>query len=127
MPAKLNKDQQWKTVAQGLALGCLHLGADSFRVQKMIAEFAFAHAWRGWSRESEFPSVSPRDFYVYVAKSARRNGVLAQWDWQGDLVPRLSIDGWGVAESLEVFVENEAVSAAEWVELARDFVAGISK
>ncbi|MGV8912488.1 MAG: hypothetical protein ACOH14_07720 [Rhodoglobus sp.] len=122
MAQKMTKDQQWKTVAEGLALGCLLLGVDTLTANKMRVQFAFAHAWRAWSRSSAFPSVSPRDFYIYVSKSSRRIGVSAAWNWGGELVPYLTIEGWDAVESLEVFAEAEMISAEDWQSLARSFI-----
>jgi hypothetical protein len=93
MAQSMNKDQQWKTVMQGLALGCLALGVQEFTTDKLGAEFAFAKAWRGWPRSTDFRSVTARDFYIYASKSRRRTGAFAAWDWRGALVPYLTIEG----------------------------------
>jgi len=89
---------------------------------KMRVEFAFTHAWRAWARSSVFPSVSPRNFSIYASKSSRRIGVSAAWNWRGELVPYLTIEGWNAVESLEVFTEAETITAEDWQSLARSFI-----
>ena len=122
----MSTEQQWRKAMQGLALGCLALGVDELPADKAGAEEAFEQAWSTWPHARSFPSVSVHDFYGYVNKSSRRNGVIAAWAWGESLVPYVAIDGWDTAEALDTFVEGEPIPAEEWVALARVFVDSLT-
>ncbi|TQO24266.1 hypothetical protein FB385_3146 [Paramicrobacterium agarici] len=122
MARQKNKDQQWRQIIQGLALGCLTLGEVDLPSSKIETEFAFAYAWRRWSFAGEFPSIRDRDFFIYMRKSPRRESSYAAFDAQSRLTPYVKTPDWEVGQSLDAFVEDSDIPATEWVELARLFV-----
>jgi hypothetical protein len=121
-----SKDQQVKDVVIGMALGVIAQGVEAVTSNKMTMEFAFNHAWQMWSRAGLFPSIKGYDpgnlFWIGVGKSEGRRGACAAWDSGIWSTPYLTIADWTVDDALEVHA-NTDVSADDWIELGRLFVA----
>lgn len=120
---KLNKDQQWKTVIDALAVALVAIGVPHIRKLRSTIELDFNSAWRNWPQSSSYPSINPDHFYVYVMKSARRNGAHGAFTWEGDLTAMLvgGTDWWEPDELLEFIAEHSDTSADAWKSLATSF------
>lgn len=120
------KDQQVKHVVEGLALGVLANGVEAVTSAKLELEFAFNHAWHGWSRAGEFPSIAgpgPGNlFWIGLAKSEGRRGISAAWRSGRWAEPYIVYEDWTVEECLDLHADDRA-SAASWVQLGALFVS----
>lgn len=127
--AGLTKDQQWKTVIEGLAAGCVAVGASELPSGRLQLEFAFAHAWHSWSWAQAFPSIVARDFRIYLGKSERRAMVTAAFrdgrTVEAYLLP--NYEWWGPDGVLDHLEEIGPVPAADWRDLAVAFATSATQ
>ena len=54
----MTRDQQRKTLVEGLAVGCAALGVEAVTAKKSSVEFALAHAARTWSLTPRFSALT---------------------------------------------------------------------
>jgi len=123
----MSKARQQKIVGEGLAVGVLSLGVEAVTSNKQAVEFAFRRAWRGWSCNSLFPqihaSVVRNDIVGIMHRSSNRSGMItADWTSGREHVPTLR-EAWPIEEAGEAVGEEAGVSHAQWVDLARAFIA----
>jgi hypothetical protein len=122
----LTKAAQETDVGEGLALGLVVLGVDSFAGSKMSVEFAFQRAWRDWPYRGRFPAVhadvARNDLLRIISKSeGRRSAHLSGWASEWPFVPYLRED-WALEEVGELLESSSGVPLGAWVELARAFI-----
>ena len=129
--ARQTRDQQVRTVTEGLALGTLALGVTAVSSAKLTLEFAISHALRHWSVASAFPSLAgvqaANYVWIGIRKSERRRTARAAWRDGRWLEPYVLMDGWSVADCLDLLADLESVSVEAWLELARLFVDHLGK
>jgi hypothetical protein len=123
---KMTKVRQHTTVGEGLAVGVLALGVEGVTSSKIDVEFAFRHAWNGWSSKNRFPQVHAsleRDDITHILSrsSGRRFAFIAEWEDGREYVPQLRQD-WTVQEAGEAVEKASGLLWSEWLELARAFV-----
>lgn len=122
----LAKDQQVKAVVIGMALGVLAQGVNAVTSNKMALEFAFNDAWRKWPASKHFSSINGHDpgnlFWIGLGKSERRQQACAAWDRGTWSKPYITYPDWTVEEALDHH-EDADVTAEDWIELGRLFVA----
>lgn len=123
----MSKARQQKIVGEGLAVGVLALGVEAVTSNKQAVESAFIRAWRDWSCNSRFPQVQasvPRnDILGIMHRSSNRSGMItADWSSDREHVPSLRVD-WPLEEAGEAVGEEARVTHAQWVDLARAFIA----
>ncbi len=122
----MTKDQQIKDATQGLALGLLAMEVKSVPSGRQALSFAFNRAWRNWSKNSQYPSLTkatfPGDLFLRGAtKSSGRRAALAAWNLGRRAEPYLLAPQLDVKESLEISCDGP-ISPDDWIELARLFV-----
>jgi hypothetical protein len=120
---RLNRYDQWNTVLQGLALGCLALRTDRLPATRAKIEPAIVKAWRVWPWADEFPAVFAREFDVFAMRSSRRNTEFASWEWGRTWMPRATNKRRDIDETLIAFAERGRVTADGWLQLAEHFTA----
>lgn len=122
---KLNKDQQWKTVIDALAVALVAIDSPEIRGLRSTIELDFNAAWRDWPQATDYTSVDPNDFYIYAMKSGRRSGAHGAFNWDGELRAQLvgGTDWWAPEEVLDLVAENSRTSAEAWRALARNFAS----
>jgi len=126
MPSAMTKAAQETAVGEGLALGLVALGVDSFNGSKMSVEFAFQRAWRNWPHRGRFPAVHAdvalNDLLRIIGKSeGRRSAHLSGWAAQWPFVAYVRED-WKVEEVGELLESSSGVALNAWIELARAFI-----
>lgn len=126
MAQKMTKDQQWKTVIEGLAAGCVAIDASGLP-SGLELDFAFRKAWGSWQWASTFPSVVARDFRIYRSKSPRRTMVTAAFKDGKTVEPYLleSYEWRGADDVLKHLGELGPIPANGWLELARLLAAAL--
>jgi hypothetical protein len=127
---KLSRANQETAVGEGLALGCVALGVESFNAAKMTIEFAFVRAWRDWSYRSHFPAVRAdlrrNDLLRIISKSPRRRSAhLTGWASEWPFVPFIS-ESWNIEDVAEMLEEQTEVPLRGWIDLAQPFLDQLS-
>ena len=118
-------------VGQGLAAGCLSLGALGVTSSKLALEFAFGRAWRSWPPASRFPTIKARvdrnDVLRIVRDlERRRSAYIATWVDEGPwLRPQLRAS-WDLTDAAEMLAD-EGASWDEWLSLAQRFLDGLKE
>jgi hypothetical protein len=126
-----SKAQQERAVGEGLAVGCLSIGVEAIRAQKMTVELAFRHAWRNWSYASQFPTVhasAERDDLMRILRDSagRRSSIVAEWDCGRELRPGLRSD-WEVVEAAATLESDTGVPLHGWEELTNTWTERIGE
>ncbi|MEV0646083.1 hypothetical protein AB0I28_12535 [Phytomonospora sp. NPDC050363] len=120
----LNKDQQIKTVGEGLAIGFLNLGVRAITTNKLAVEHAWRMQWRDWSKRSTFPSVKAdldinHGYGQVIHDSDRRMNTAGAFKREGQwFYPYRWDKTWSLEECLTLCREK-SVSLEEWTDLAR--------
>lgn len=127
----MTKARQQTLVGEGLALGCLAAGRESFNGQKMSVELAFQHAWQHWTYRDRFPAVHAgldrNDLLGIINKSPRRvSSHLVGWSNQWPFVPYLA-EEWSLEEVAEILASEAGVPLTGWQELARAFLEDLDR
>lgn len=110
------KARQEIDLGEGLAIGCLALGAAAITSAKQAIELSFRRAWRAWPHTTRFPQVHAgpqRDdiWRILGASAGRKHSYLAEWVATGpELEPRVRQD-WGLDEIGEQLADNTGISA----------------
>lgn len=119
---------QETAVGEGLALGCVALGRESFMASKMVIEFAFGRAWRTWGYHRLFPAVhgslERNDLLRIIAKSPRRRSAhLAGWSGEWPFVAYVA-DGWALDDIADLI--DEPIHLEGWTDLASAFLEQVA-
>lgn len=129
--APMTRDQQVKTVVEGLALGVIAVGVDAVTSSKLDLEFAISHALHDWSYARSFPSLSglhgSNYVWIGIRKSERRRNVFAAWADGRSLEPYITMDGWSVKDCTDILAKTGPVRHDGWIELAEPFVADLGE
>ncbi|WP_427130253.1 hypothetical protein [Pseudarthrobacter sp. S9] len=127
MTHKPSKAQQQTAIGEGLAIGCLALGAESVTSAKVEIEFAFRKAWRNWPHAGKFPAVHAdvyRDDITRILHDSkgRTDASAAAWEFGGsEYVPFIRQD-WPFEELADSAGEDFGVNLDGWKELAKAFM-----
>lgn len=121
---------QQTAVGEGLALGCIALGRESFNGTKQNIEWAFAQAWRSWPYRSRFPAIRAdihrNDLLGVIDKSPRRHSPrLAGWSGQWPFVAFTDDDEYDAIA--EVIAPEAAVPLSGWKDLAQALLAHLDR
>lgn len=139
---QLSKQDQYKTVSAGLALGLCMMERYEIPSGKLTVEFAFYPAWRKWGHAHRFPAVTESvystgpalDLYWILQEYDERKRtpwVPFYWDSAGPSLVIYARDGsdWDpdVPEDLDLaargVTDSPVIPAEAWKDLARDFLA----
>lgn len=125
----MNKDQQWKTVIDALAVTLVKIGQAELHGQKATIELSFNAAWRHWAQNADYPSIDPNDFHIYAMRSAGRVVAHGAFEWKKSLIASLvgGTSGWDPAEVLDLVAEFSETPVAAWESLARDFAQRVQQ
>jgi hypothetical protein len=120
------RDQDVKSIVEGLALGVLAQEVEALTANKMALTLNFNHAWRRWSRAGQFPTLAASSagdrMLGGIYKSERRKMTCAAWMVGRWVEPYVLYENWTVNECLD-HISDERASAEDWVELADLYVA----
>lgn len=125
-----SKATQETVIGDGLAIGCISLGASEIPGNKLNARLAFQAAWHGWSPARDFPDVHAStdtdDFYRILNQCAgRRTGVMA-WEIRGVLVPRRRhLLDWQLEDVAAHVGSDFGLTLREFEQLAGKFLTGL--
>jgi hypothetical protein len=128
------KDQQVKTVTEGLAVGVLAQGVEAVTSRRQTFQFAFDAAWRDWAPAGRFPSIAgtfPSDHIVVgLARSEGRRFTTTAWRHSGPWYEPVRCEGyetWTVEDCLEHISDGQVTSAEHWTQLGALFVAHLKE
>jgi hypothetical protein len=119
------RDQQVKTVIEGLALGTLAAGVHTIEASKLHLDFSLSHAWRKWPDAQLFPRIHGHSIDDYLrhgmSKSPGRRFGYAAWEmWP--MRPYLTMEAFDLDDSFDLFVSDQMPRRASWSALADLFI-----
>jgi hypothetical protein len=125
--------RQRNGVSEGIALGLLVCGRDTFAFDKIRLDLAFAGAWRGWQHRGQFRQVTTDlangsdPVWVFTGADVRKNVWVLYWERVGGQVHiRARQTDWTASdpEDLDYAVGmiDGDVPLVGWEALAREFL-----
>ncbi|WP_152666792.1 hypothetical protein [Arthrobacter sp. YC-RL1] len=136
----LTKQQQYRTVSAGFALGLLMNGYNQIPNDKVKVELIFVSAWRQWSHRQELPAADKsiagtrKDWDILriitdLDKDKKQPYVPFQWDEHAPGGPRIEIRNAtdfdpSNQNDTEFYAKNisDQIPVSAWKELAKNFL-----